>query len=129
MELTLNLAWALLAVLLVRLWRRPALLSSASMRSQVVALLMLIVILFPVISVTDDLVAAQNPAELYCCARRHHAVSCSHSIFPVAAMLPPQAIAELSFGFIRFVAPCNCPAPLVKNPALASIQNRPPPVA
>jgi hypothetical protein len=90
---------------------------------------MLIVILFPVISVTDDLGASLNPAELDCCARRHHAVSSSHSVFPVAAMLPPPAFAEFSFGILRFAAPDNRPAPLVKIPALASIQNRPPPVA
>jgi len=90
---------------------------------------MLIVILFPVISVTDDLGAALNPVELDCCVRRHHAVSSSHSVFPAAATLPPPAFAELSFGFLRFAAPDNRPAPLVKIPALASIQNRPPPVA
>lgn len=129
MELALNLAWALLAVLLVRLWLRPALPSSVSTRSQAVALLMLIVILFPVISVTDDLVAAHNPAELNCCARRHHAVSCTHSIFPAAAMLPPPVFADHSFRFLRFAAPSNRPEPLVKIPARASNQNRPPPVA
>jgi hypothetical protein len=90
---------------------------------------MLILILLPVISVTDDLQALQNPAELDCCARRHHAVSCPHSIFPAAATLPPPVFAELSFGFLRFAAPGNRPAPLVELPALASIQNRPPPAA
>jgi hypothetical protein len=91
--------------------------------------MMLIAILLPVISVTDDLQALQNPAELNCCARRHHAVFCSHSIFPAAATLPPPVFAELSFGFLRYAAPNNRPAPLVEIPALASIQNRPPPVA
>ena len=129
MELTLNFAWAVLAVVLVRLWLRAAPPSVARSRTQAVALLMLIVILFPVISVTDDLGASLNPAELDCCARRHPAVACSHSVFPAAATLPPPAFAELSFGFLRFAAPDNRPVPLVKIPALASIQNRPPPVA
>jgi hypothetical protein len=129
MELTLNLAWALMAVVLVRLWLRAAPSSSACPRSQMVALLMLIVILFPVISVTDDLGAALNPAELDCCARRHYAVYCSYSIFPAAATLPPPVFAELTFGFLRFVMPGNHPAPSVEIPAMASIQNRPPPVA
>jgi len=62
----------------------------------------LIVILFPVISVTDDLGAAQNPAELACCASRHHAALCTHSIFPADATLPPLVFAELSFGLLRF---------------------------
>ena len=129
MELILNLAWLVLAVLMFWLWMRPALPSSASQRTQVIALLMLIVILFPVISVTDDLWAAQNPAELDCCARRHHAVSSPHSIFPAAATLPLPVFAELSYGLLRSIAPGNRPAPLVVIPALASIQNRPPPVA
>jgi hypothetical protein len=129
MELILNFAWLVLAVLMFWLWMRPALPSSARQRTQVIALLMLIVILFPVISVTDDLWAAQNPAELDCCARRHHAVSSPHSIFPVTATLPPPVFAELSLDFLHFAAPGIRPAPLVVNPALASIQNRPPPVA
>jgi hypothetical protein len=129
MELTLNLAWALMAVVLVRLWLRAAPSRCACPQSQMVALLMVIMILFPVISVTDDLGAALNPAELDCCARRHYAVSCSHSIFPAAATLPPPVFAEHTFGFLRFTAPGNRPAPLVEITALASIQNRPPPVA
>ena len=129
MELILNLVWVMLATLMIWLWMRHAPCEYLSRRMQVIALLMLIVILFPVISVTDDLGAAQNPAELDCCARRHHAVSCPHSIFPAAATLPPPVFAELSFGFLRFAAPGNRPAPLVELPALASIQNRPPPAA
>jgi hypothetical protein len=128
MELTLNFVWALLATLMFWLWMRHAL-GEGTRRAQLVALAVVILILFPVISVTDDLVAAQNPAELDCCARRYHAVSCFHSIFPAAATLPPPVFAELSFGLLRFSASGNRPAPLVKIPALSSIQNRPPPVA
>ena len=104
MELILNLVWALLATLMLWLWMRHAPCVCLSRRTQLVALAMLILILLPVISVTDDLQALQNPAELDCCARRHHAVSCPHSIFPAAATLPPPVFAELSFGFLRFVA-------------------------
>jgi len=130
MELTLNLVWALLAVvMLVKLWLRPALPRATRARTQHVALLMIVVILFPVISMTDDLGAALNPAELNCLARRHHAVSCTRTIIPVAATLPLPVFADLSLGFLRFAALDYRPAPLVKNPALATIQNRPPPVA
>jgi hypothetical protein len=90
---------------------------------------MLILILFPVISVTDDLEAIQNPAELDCCARRNHAASCSHSIFPAAATLPPPVFTRLSFGFLRFAAPSRIFVPLVKNLALTTVQNQPPPTA
>ncbi len=129
MELALNLAWALLAVVLIKLWLRHGFGSGASLRTQVAALAMLIVILLPVISVTDDLQALQNPAELDCCARRHHAASCPHSVFPVAATIPPPVLAELSLGYLSLAAPRPALAPLVENPAMASIQNRPPPAA
>jgi hypothetical protein len=132
MELTLNLAWLVLTVFLVKLWLRPALPSSASTRSQMVALITVIVIMFPVISVTDDLQMAQNPTEAdtyYLCTRRDQAALSPHSILPTAATLPPPAFTELTFGFLRFSAPGSHPAPLVEIPALASIQNRPPPVA
>jgi hypothetical protein len=132
MELTLNLAWALLAGVLVKLWLRPALPSNACMRTQIVALLMVIVILFPVISVTDDLQMAQNPAEAstyYLNTRRDHIAVSPHSIFPAAATLPSPAFTEPPFGFLRFSVPGNRPTLLMEIPALASIQNRPPPAA
>jgi hypothetical protein len=129
MELALNLVWALLATLMYWLWMRHAPREYSSRQMQLVALAVVILILLPVISVTDDVQTLQNTAELDCCARRHHAVASAHSIFPAAAALPPPVIAELTYGFLRFSAPGNRPAPLVKIPALASIQNRPPPVA
>jgi hypothetical protein len=129
MEIVLNLVWMLLAAVIVRLWLRYAPNAGASRWTQVAALAMLIVILFPVISVTDDLQIAQNPAELDCCARRSHAVSCSHSIHPMVAAIPQPIFAETPFGFLRFVASTRFPVPTVDNPALAPIQNRPPPAA
>jgi hypothetical protein len=38
-------------------------------------------------------------------------------------------LAALSFVFLRLAAPGHPPTPLVEIPALASIQNRPPPAA
>jgi hypothetical protein len=129
MEIVLNLVWVLLAAVIVRLWLRHAPCDGVSRWTQVAAVAMLIVILFPVISVTDDLQTAQNPAELDCCARRNHAVSSSHSIHPMAAALPQPVFAEPTFGFLRLVASSSFPFPIVDNPALAPIQNRPPPAA
>ncbi len=129
MELLLNLAWALLATLMFWLWLCHAPCQGIR-RTQLVALAVVIVILFPVISVTDDLQMAQNPAEATdCCARRNHAALCPHSIFPAVATLPSPVFAELSFGFLRFATPSYLPAPTVKISAMASIQNRPPPAA
>jgi hypothetical protein len=129
MELLLNLVWMLLTAALVRLWLRHGSRDSVRWGTQAAALLMAAVILFPVISVTDDLLALQNPAELDCCARRHHAVSSPRSIPPASAALPAPIFAGVSLRFQRPAALCRVPAPLVENPALASIQNRPPPAA
>src|ERR1035438_6715069 len=88
MELVLNLAWVLLAALMFCLWLRFAPRTDVDRRMQFVALAVLLLILFPVISVTDDLQAMQNPAEADCLLRRDHACSTAYSIFPALADLP-----------------------------------------
>jgi len=129
MELVLNLAWVLLATLMFCLWSRFGPRAGADKRMQFVALALLILILFPVISVTDDLQAAQNPAETDSCLRRDHMVASPHSIFPPVAALPLPVFAEPSFGILRIAAPGSLRAPVVDRPVFAPIQNRPPPVA
>jgi hypothetical protein len=129
MELILNFAWMMLALTGAGLWMRHARRNGVTPRMQAVALLMLMVVLLPVISVTDDLQALQNPAELDCCARRHHAGTALQPIFPVVAALPSMAVAEASFSFLCRISPGGSSHRAVRNPALASIQNRPPPSA
>jgi hypothetical protein len=129
MELSLNLAWALSAIVISCLWLPYGHHAVGGRRTQFVALAVLILILFPVISVTDDLQAVQNPAEVDSCLRRCHVVSNPHSIFTAVPALPLQVFAELPFGFPQLVAPGHVLAPVVDHPGLNSIQNRPPPVA
>jgi hypothetical protein len=129
MELILNLAWALSAVAILSYWLRYARLVGASRRTQMVALAMLILILFPVISVTDDLQAMQNPAETDSCLRRVHAVSSPHSILAAPGTLPPPVLAELSFGVLQVATSGSLATPAINHPAMAPIQNRPPPLA
>jgi len=131
MELSLNITWIVLAALMFWLWMRRAVYEGTK-RMQLVALTVVVLILFPVISVTDDLQMAQNPAEAdtyYLCTRRDYIAVSPHSIFPAAATLPTPVFAEISIGLLRFATPCNRPIPLVESPSLASIQNRPPPAA
>ena len=133
METGLNLVWALLAALMFCIWLRFAPLTGPnrgdSRRMQFVALAVLILLLFPVISVTDDLQATQNPAEADSCQRRDHDCSAPHHIVPAFTALPLPAFAGFSFAYLRLPAPGSLPAPVVANPSMASIQNRPPPVA
>lgn len=129
MELFLNSAWAVMAMAIVFLWLRLGRRAKSETRLSFIALVMLIVVLFPVISVSDDLWSLQNPAETDTYQRRDHLGSCPHSIFPVISALPETAPAELTFGFHGFVAPLNHTKLAVENPALGPIQNRPPPSA
>jgi hypothetical protein len=129
MEMLLNFAWGLLAALMLCLWVHLAPRSSADRRMQFVALAVLLLILFPVISVTDDLQAMQNPAETDSCQRRDHAGSAPHSILTPVAAMPLPAVAELQYGVWRVSIQSAGPARVIDHPALASIQNRPPPAA
>jgi hypothetical protein len=131
LELVLNLVGALVAMGLTCLWLRMVSQGrhgSAHWGVQVIALFLLIVILFPVISVTDDLMAAQNPAETDSVQRRnleasvlHAAAVCADS--PMAAWRAPDLQVRL-----RLRARTQRVS-LPQAPALASIENRPPPIA
>ena len=110
MEFALNLVWMALATLMFWLWMRRAPSEGVSRRTQLAALAVVVLILLPVISVTDDLMAAQNPAETDCCQRKDYAVAIPHSVFPAIAALPPPVLAELTFSFLRYAAPSRVPA-------------------
>ncbi|MGC1462900.1 MAG: hypothetical protein WA802_11910, partial [Terracidiphilus sp.] len=94
-----------------------------------VALVMLIVVLFPVISVSDDLWSIQNPAETDTCQRRDHSAACPHASFPAVAALPEAAFLGLTFDVLSHDAPRQAQFFAIQSPALHSIQNRPPPAA
>ncbi len=131
MELTLNLGWLLVALWMVFAWLRTAPRRVEERRFQIVALAIVILILLPAISMTDDLAAAHNPAEIDSCVRRTHDQNSSsaHSIAPAASSLPLPAFSGVLFAFSRLAALDNPTSPFVENPALAPIENRPPPAA
>jgi hypothetical protein len=127
MELVLNLAWMLLATLTCWLWVSYAPRKGADRRTQLVALALVILILFPVISVTDDLQMAQNPAETDCCQRKDHVHVNHHPMLHPVPEFALPSIAAIPSGSTDFALPDNLTAPQAKVPALGSIQNRPPP--
>jgi hypothetical protein len=129
MELALNLGWALVAVWMLCAWLRVARRGSRDRRAQFVALAVVILILLPAISMTDDLMAAQNPAEADCCVRRDYNCSTPNSQNSLMAALPAPTFTGPAFGLVRIGAPSQLSAPHVELPALVSIQNRPPPAA
>jgi len=129
MELILNISWAFVATWMVCAWLRMEPRRGSDRRAQFVALAVLILILLPAISMTDDLVAAHNPAEIECCARRDHDFASHHSITPATTTLATPAFGGLPMIVARMDAPSIPAVPFVDSPALNSIQNRPPPKA
>jgi hypothetical protein len=128
-EQLFNLAWLLLASAVVCLWFGCGPRTGVSRRKQYVALAVLALILFPVISITDDLLAAQNPAEADCCLRRDHVVASAHSIVPPVSAAPQPGFREPSFSSLWLAAPSGPAILSVDLPGLSVVQNRPPPLA
>jgi len=89
MEIILNLAWALFSAGLIWFWVRNSASNPAPRRAQILALMIVVLLLLPVISLSDDLVAAQGPAEADCCLRRALASHEAHpSVVPACLALP-----------------------------------------
>jgi hypothetical protein len=127
-EILLNLAWAALALLMVCLWLRIGDRPAAD-RRQIVAIVVLVAILFPVISVSDDLMTVQNATEQDGSQRRGHlAPPIAHTILPFAAIVSVLVL-DAGFGSVRFLSTRNLPLPSVEHPELIGIENRPPPSA
>lgn len=128
MELLLNLVWALLAAIMIGSWRRSGSRTGANRCNQLVALAVLLLILFPVISVTDDLQALQNPAETDCCQRRNYLHAPVH--LPLAAAtLPLPEFSGLLSHIQRMTVPGLHRPRVEARPELVPICNRPPPTA
>jgi hypothetical protein len=128
MELFLNLTWIALAAALWLLFIRCSGGHGSIRRRQVMALLLVLVLLFPVISVTDDLVMAQNPTESDCCLRKGHTCPNVHLPLHPLAHLFAASLARTDCETRRFFAPGSIVEPLVSVAALESIENRPPPI-
>jgi hypothetical protein len=129
MELALNLGWTAMATVMCWLWVRHARREGPGRSLQFVSLALVLVIMFAVITMYDDMAMAQNPAETRCFQREDDLGAHAHaSLHPVVAPTPTLA-AELPFNTFRFAVLGSLLAPTVKVPALSSIQNRPPPAA
>jgi hypothetical protein len=129
MEIVLNLAWALVAIAGVCLWERTETRTGRQRHLPCIALVMLIIILFPVISVSDDLWSIQNPAETDTCQRRDHLTPCTHLIIP-DVVSPPEAVFEQpEQNQQRLSATLREHLPISAIYASNEVANRPPPIA
>jgi len=129
LELALNLVWLLLTGAMVCLWLRLAPRAAAERRTQFAALALVILILLPAISMTDDLMTARNPAEVDSCLRRDHEILSPHAIVPAIATLPVPAFAGLCSPVVWSISAGVLRNPLADSPTPVSLQNRPPPAA
>lgn len=125
-ELALNVAWLVLTLLMVWAWLRHAARDGASRRIQFLALFLAILILLPAISMTDDLVAARNPAEVETCLRRSQDLAQVHALLPAAfvgiAVFAGLQLHAIHYSCLQVLAPS---AP--NEPLLSSLETRPPP--
>jgi hypothetical protein len=70
MELVLNLGWVVLVTLMCWLWlRHPARCEGRGRWAQLASLALVLVMMFVVITMYDDMAMAQNPTETSCFAR------------------------------------------------------------
>lgn len=129
MEILFNSIWALVVTAIVCLWVRFGERTNGDRRAPFVAMAMLIVILFPVISVSDDLWSIQNPAETDTCQRRGPFASCPHCTLPAFAAHPEPTFTGLRVVFQRLKSPVQPPLRAVDTHILDGIENRPPPGA
>ena len=131
MEIILNIAWALCSLGLILLWARGSRSNPVSRRTQIMALAMVVLLLLPVISLSDDLMAMQGPAETdTSCLRRALHSGDLHPSFaaaswampaPMLTELPLSGVSQNAFEGYRWIPQQNSLPP--------SLDSRPPPRA
>lgn len=130
MELFLNLAWLLLAGTIVGLWLRGEVRAKTGYGQQLIAIAVLIAILFPVISMSDDLLTVQNAFEADNYQRRNHLGPYDNPhVQSAVTILAALVSAGSRPGLLPFPLPCLLPVCRRDSLELPSIGKRPPPTA
>ncbi len=129
MELALNLGWVVLAMLMCWFWlRHPALRERAPRQTQFVALALVLAAMFIVITLYDDMAMAQTAAETSGVQREDSSSGVNaQAMQHLVATLTHLPVLELRLQTSHLGALAHHPAPTPRSPAVASIQNRPPP--
>jgi hypothetical protein len=129
MELALNLGWTAMALAMCWLWVRYVPHQSPGRRVQLIALALVLVTMFVVITMYDDMAMAQNPAETRCFQNDDKlGAHVNATLHPAAPFAPAHAV-EIPLSNVHFAGPVSLPVPTMRVPVLSSIQNRPPPAA
>jgi hypothetical protein len=125
----LNLEWVVLATAMSWLWVRHARRKGPGRQMQFIALALILVNMFVVISMYDDMAMVQSPAETSCFAREDCSGARAHATLHPVANFPQPLFSEPTFETYYLGVVGNYPAPALQWPALGPIQNRPPPAA
>jgi hypothetical protein len=91
-ELILNLVWFASVAAAFLTWYRWRAESGQSQGQQLIVLVVVLAILFPVISMTDDVWAAQNPAEPDSGQRRQLLCVVVHGLAPTTMAMPSDPL-------------------------------------
>jgi hypothetical protein len=130
MELALNLGWMALATVMCWLWVHHARRQGPRRAVQFIALTLVLISMFVVITIYDDMAMAQNPAETRCFQQREDELGTHvHAPLQPVADLTALFFAVPSFDSTDSTVLANLLAPALKVPATNSILNRPPPAA
>jgi hypothetical protein len=128
MEIVLNVAWALCSLGLIWVWMRSSASNPIPRRTQVLALMMVVLLLLPVISLSDDLMAMQGLAETDTCLRRAlHSCDTHPSTMAASFALPEQVVSALvmSGGSQEVLEDCSPTPPTAF--LMRALDSRPPP--
>lgn len=128
-EIVLNLIWSLLVAVGFTVWLRMDRRASANRCIQFVAICTLAFILFPVISVTDDLWAMQNPAELDTSVRRNDTAAHFHVFAPELPSAPTAEFTGIPALLSAYVEVAEFAPRFLANPLGSPLFSRPPPAA
>jgi len=126
-EMVLNLGWMAMAIAMCWLWVHHARREGQGRPAQFVSLALVLVMMFVVITMYDDMAMAQNPAETRCFQREDDLGAHAHAPLHPAVALAPTLAAELrfdTFAMLWWPRPCpDCGA------SLPLLHSEPPPPA
>jgi hypothetical protein len=128
MEMVLNLAWVLTSLALFLYWAKHRVQDRLPRHMQFLALGMTVLLLLPVISLSDDLQAMQGPSETDTCVRRVlHLDNHQPSTHPASPAFPEPVLDALNFiRTMQEVHIADGPSPSLVH-WTQSLDSRPPP--
>jgi len=128
MEIVLNIAWAFCSLGLIAAWLHGSRSNPAPRRTQIMSLAMAVLLLLPVISLSDDLMAMQSPAETDTCLRRaQHSGDLHPTVASASWALAVLTFAEFAWGGYSQVVPGSSRVTPPLSVLPRSLESRPPP--